>query len=83
MIDSAELAAFCTEKKVEQIRLLASLHYAYARVMREPVHLVDQAVRMLCRHGLGRCGRRCIHQLFSRGSASVIGHASRFVKYQA
>jgi predicted ATPase len=35
--DSAELAAYCTEKKVEQIRLLASLHQAFARAMREPV----------------------------------------------
>jgi class 3 adenylate cyclase/predicted ATPase len=35
--DSERLAAFCTEKKVEQIRLLASLHHAYARAMREPL----------------------------------------------
>ena len=35
--DSAELAAYCAEKRVEQIRLLASLHQAYARAMREPV----------------------------------------------
>jgi len=35
--DSAELAAFCAEKRVEQIRLLASLFQAYARAMREPV----------------------------------------------
>jgi predicted ATPase len=35
--DSAELAAYCAEKKVEQIRLLASLHQAYARAAREPV----------------------------------------------
>jgi class 3 adenylate cyclase/predicted ATPase len=35
--DSERLAAFCTEKKVEQIRLLASLHQAYARAMREPI----------------------------------------------
>ena len=34
--DSTELARFCTEKKVEQIRLLASVHQAYARAMREP-----------------------------------------------
>jgi len=34
--DSAELAAFCTTKKVEQIRLLASVHHAYARAMHEP-----------------------------------------------
>jgi len=33
---SAELLAYCTDKRVEQIRLLASLHYAYARAMREP-----------------------------------------------
>ena len=34
--ESAELAAYCAEKKVEQIRLLASYHHAYARAMREP-----------------------------------------------
>src|SRR5262245_46909679 len=34
--DSAKLAAYCTDKKVEQIRLLASFHCAYARAMREP-----------------------------------------------
>jgi class 3 adenylate cyclase/tetratricopeptide (TPR) repeat protein len=33
---SAELLAYCTEKRVEQIRLLAALHHAYARAMREP-----------------------------------------------
>ena len=35
--DSAELVAYCAEKKVEQIRLLAGLHHAYARAMREPI----------------------------------------------
>jgi len=34
--DSARLAAYCAEKKVEQIRLLAGLHQAYAYAMREP-----------------------------------------------
>jgi tetratricopeptide (TPR) repeat protein len=34
--ESAALAAYCAEKRVEQIRLLASYHYAYARAMREP-----------------------------------------------
>jgi predicted ATPase len=34
--NSRELAAYCAEKRVEQIRLLSSLHYAYARAMREP-----------------------------------------------
>lgn len=34
---SAELVAYCTEKHVEQIRLLASTHFAYARAMREPL----------------------------------------------
>ena len=34
--DSAELAAYCAEKKVEQIRLLANFHHAYARAMRVP-----------------------------------------------
>jgi predicted ATPase len=35
--DSAALAAYCAEKRVEQIRLLASFHHAYARAMREPI----------------------------------------------
>ncbi len=34
--DSAALAAYCAERRVEQIRLLASLHHAYASAMREP-----------------------------------------------
>jgi len=34
---SAELVAYCTEKHVEQIRLLASMHFAYAQAMREPM----------------------------------------------
>ena len=33
---SAELLAYCTEKRVEQIRLLAAVHLGYARTMREP-----------------------------------------------
>src|SRR6185437_13749074 len=43
--DSERLAAFCTEKKVEQIRLLASLHHAYARAMREPVSANVETLR--------------------------------------
>jgi class 3 adenylate cyclase/predicted ATPase len=35
--DSAALAAYSAEKRVEQIRLLASFHHAYARALREPV----------------------------------------------
>ncbi len=35
--DSAELASFCAERKVEQIRLLATLLGAFARAMRGPV----------------------------------------------
>ena len=34
---SAELVHYCADKKVEQIRLLAGLHRAYARAVREPV----------------------------------------------
>jgi tetratricopeptide (TPR) repeat protein len=34
--DSGNLAAYCTERKVEQIRLLAIFHHAYARAMRNP-----------------------------------------------
>ena len=33
---SAELLAYCTEKRVEQIRLLANMHFSYARAMRDP-----------------------------------------------
>jgi predicted ATPase len=43
--DSASLAAYCTEKKVEQIRLLAGLHYAYARALREPVEANIASIR--------------------------------------
>jgi predicted ATPase len=35
--ESATLAAECAEKRVEQIRLLANLHSAYARAMRDPI----------------------------------------------
>jgi len=35
--DSATLSAYCAEKKVEQIRLLANFHHAYAHAMREPI----------------------------------------------
>jgi class 3 adenylate cyclase len=34
--DSSALFAYCAEKKVEQIRLLAKFHCAFARAMREP-----------------------------------------------
>jgi class 3 adenylate cyclase len=34
--DSGELVAYCADKKVEQIRLLAKFHYAFARAMRDP-----------------------------------------------
>jgi hypothetical protein len=43
--ESAELAAYCADKRVEQIRLLASYHYAYARAMREPVESNIAALR--------------------------------------
>jgi class 3 adenylate cyclase/predicted ATPase len=35
--DSIALAAYCAEKKVKQIRLLASFHHVYARTMRDPI----------------------------------------------
>ena len=34
--DSTELVAYCVDKKVEQIRLLARFHRAFARAMRDP-----------------------------------------------
>jgi len=43
--DSAALAAYCAEKKVEQIRLLATFHHAYARAMREANEKTITAVR--------------------------------------
>jgi predicted ATPase/class 3 adenylate cyclase len=43
--DSAELAAYCAEKKVEQIRLLADLLGACARAMREPTESRIDAIR--------------------------------------
>jgi tetratricopeptide (TPR) repeat protein len=53
--DSERLAAFCTEKKVEQIRLLASLHHAYARAMREPVAANIETLRAAL-EALGKSG---------------------------
>jgi predicted ATPase len=43
--DSAELAAYCTERRVEQIRLLAGLHQTYACAMREPIETNIAALR--------------------------------------
>jgi class 3 adenylate cyclase/predicted ATPase len=42
---SAELLAYCTEKKVEQIRLLANMHFSYARAMRDPERANVAALR--------------------------------------
>jgi class 3 adenylate cyclase len=53
--DSTELARFCTEKRIEQIRLLASVHHAYARAMRAPcqdnIGAVRQALDALKKSG--------------------------------
>lgn len=43
--ESATLAVYCAEKRVEQIRLLAGLHHAYARAMREPAEKNIAALR--------------------------------------
>jgi class 3 adenylate cyclase/predicted ATPase len=43
--ESAALAVYCAEKRVEQIRLLAGLHHAYARAMREPAEKNIAALR--------------------------------------
>jgi class 3 adenylate cyclase/predicted ATPase len=43
--ESAALASYCAEKRVEQIRLLAGLHHAYARAMREPIEQNVGAIR--------------------------------------
>jgi class 3 adenylate cyclase/tetratricopeptide (TPR) repeat protein len=52
---SAELVAYCEEKKVEQIRLLGGLHHAYARAVREPnetnIAFIHAAVEALRRSG--------------------------------
>jgi predicted ATPase len=53
--DSAELASFCVEKKVEQIRLLATLLGAFARAMREPVEANIATMRQ-ARVALARSG---------------------------
>lgn len=53
--DSAALAAYCGEKRVEQIRLLASLHQIYARAMREPIEENIAALRAALA-ALGRSG---------------------------
>jgi hypothetical protein len=47
--DSAALFAYCTEKRVEQIRLWASFHCAYARGMREPIESNIAAMRTALR----------------------------------
>ena len=49
-LGSAELAAYCADKRVEQIRLLASLHCAYARAMREPNEAGIAALRAAFDH---------------------------------
>jgi class 3 adenylate cyclase len=57
--DSAELAAYCAEKNVEQIRLLASLHHAYARAMRHPTAhniMVQRAALQAIRRSSGVLG---------------------------
>jgi class 3 adenylate cyclase/predicted ATPase len=43
--ESAALAVYCAEKRVEQIRLLAGMHHAYARAMREPAEENIAALR--------------------------------------
>jgi class 3 adenylate cyclase len=43
--DSAALSAYCAEKKVEQIRLLANFHHLYARAMRDPIERNILALR--------------------------------------
>jgi class 3 adenylate cyclase len=43
--DSAALSAYCAERKVEQIRLLANFHHAYAHAMREPLERNIVALR--------------------------------------
>jgi class 3 adenylate cyclase/predicted ATPase len=53
--DSAELAAYCADKRVEQIRLLAGLHHAYARAMREPAEKNIATLRTALA-ALGRSG---------------------------
>jgi predicted ATPase len=43
--ESAALAVYCAEKRIEQIRLLAGMHHAYARAMREPAEKNIAALR--------------------------------------
>jgi predicted ATPase len=47
---STELAAYCADKRVEQIRVLASLHCAYAHAMREPNEAGTAALRAAFDH---------------------------------
>ncbi|SEE05561.1 SAM domain (Sterile alpha motif) [Rhizobiales bacterium GAS191] len=42
---SAELVAYCAEKKVEQIRLMGAIHHNSARAMREPTEKNIVAIR--------------------------------------
>jgi predicted ATPase len=43
--DSAALSAYCADRKVEQIRLLANFHHVYAHAMREPIERNIVALR--------------------------------------
>ena len=43
--DSATLSAYCADRKVEQIRLLANFHHVYAHAMREPIERNIVALR--------------------------------------
>jgi class 3 adenylate cyclase/predicted ATPase len=44
--DSAALVTYCSEKRVEQIRLLSGLHHAYACAMRQPIEKNVGAIRI-------------------------------------
>jgi tetratricopeptide (TPR) repeat protein len=69
--ESAELAAYCAEKRVEQIRLLASYHYAYARAMRDPVEKNIAALRAAL-DALRRSGGNAGNSIFKSNLAEAL-----------
>ena len=80
--DSAELASFCTEKKVEQIRLLATLLCAFARAMREPVEANIVAMRQ-ARIALGKSGGSTGNSIILSSLAQSLLHAGDLTAAEA
>jgi class 3 adenylate cyclase/predicted ATPase len=80
--DSAELASFCTEKKVEQIRLLATVLGAFARAMREPVEANIVAIGQ-ARIALGKSGGSTGNSIILSSLAQSLLHAGDLTAAEA